>query len=89
MKSNEIVELIKQSNPKVLGKLPDAKAAKIVAATLREISKQISTAEEGTVKIAGLGAFKVRQVEKEKDGQKVAVRKINFSAAKLKAKIEK
>jgi hypothetical protein len=84
MKSTEIVELIKQSNPKILGKLPDAKVAKIVAATLREISKQVSSAEDGTLKVAGLGSFKIRQVEREKDGQKKTVKKVSFNSVKAK-----
>ncbi len=89
MKSLEIVELIKQANPKLLGKMPDAKAAKIIAAALRAVHKEISSAEEGVLKVAGLGSFKTRQVEREKDGTKVTVKKVNFSAAKIKAKAEK
>ncbi|MBT9099285.1 hypothetical protein KFZ76_16445 [Methylovulum psychrotolerans] len=86
MKSLEVVELIKQTNPKLLGKMPDAKVAKIIAAALLEIGKQVSAAEEGAVKIAGLGSFKIRQVEREKDGEKTAVKKVIFTAAKPKAK---
>jgi nucleoid DNA-binding protein len=85
MKTTEIVELIKQSNPKLLGKMPDAKMAKIIAAILREIGKQVSATESGDVKIAGLGTFKVRQVEREKDGNTVSVKKIAFRSVKLKA----
>ncbi len=89
MKAIEIVELIKQENPKVLGKMPDEKAAKIISAALRQISKQLDQATEGSVKVMGLGAFSVRQVEREKEGQAVTVKKVSFRAAKLKAKVKK
>lgn len=89
MKAIEIVELIKQENPKVLGKTPDEKTAKIISAALRQISKQLDQATEGNVKIPGLGAFSIRQVEREKEGQTVAIKKISFRAAKLKAKAKK
>ncbi|MDD5271541.1 MAG: hypothetical protein PHU14_02360 [Methylovulum sp.] len=89
MKSLEIVERIKQTNPKLLGKMPDAKAAKIIAAALRAVHKEIGAAEEGALKVAGLGTFKTRQVEREKDGQKSTVKKVGFTAAKIKAKAAK
>ncbi len=89
MKAIEIVELIKQENPKVLGQMSDDKAAKIVSAALRQINKQLHQATEGSVKILGLGAFGVRQVEREKEGQTQSVKKISFRAAKLKAKAKK
>ena len=88
MKPTEIAALIKEANPKLLGKTPDAKVAKIVAATLREVSKQIRATETGVVKVVGLGAFNVRQVEREKNGVKAAVKKIGFRTVKPKAKAE-
>ena len=88
MKSIEIVELIKQANPKTLSKLPDSKAEKIVAAVLLEIGKQLSSVDEGTVKFARLGTFKIRQVEREKDGHKETVKKISFGVAKARDKVK-
>ncbi|MDD5275251.1 MAG: hypothetical protein PHR16_04130 [Methylovulum sp.] len=86
MKPIEIVELIKQETPKVLGKTPDERTAKIIFAALRQISKQLDQTTEGNVKIPGLGVFNIRQVEREKEGQSVSTKKISFRAAKLKAK---
>jgi nucleoid DNA-binding protein len=88
MKPTELAELIKQANPKLLGTIPEAKVAKIITATVREISKQIRTTDTGTVKIAGLGSFKMRQVEREKDGKMVSVKKIAFRTVKVKAKAD-
>lgn len=85
MKAIEIVELIKQENPNTLGKMSDKKAAKVISAALRQISNQLAQASEGTVKIAALGAFAVKQVEREASGKKSTVKKIAFRAAKPKA----
>jgi len=85
MKPIEIVELIKQANPKLLDKMPDEKVAKIISATLREVGKHVSAAENGALKITGLGTFKIRQVERQKNDEMVNIKKIAFTAAKVKA----
>lgn len=85
MKLIEIVEQIKETNPKILGKLTDAKAAKILSAAFAEISKQLDATDDGAVKVPALGAFAVKQVEREKEGEKLTVKKISFRVAKPKA----
>jgi hypothetical protein len=89
MKIAEIVEQIKEANPKTLGKLTDAKAARIISAAFAEVGKHVDATTEGAVKIPALGAFAIKQVEREKEGQKLTVKKISFRAAKPKAKAEK
>ena len=84
MKPIEIVELVKQSNPKLLGKMPEAKAAKLIAAALKQISKQLEATDEGQLKVGPLGVFGIRKVEREKEGQKKSVKKIVFRIAKQK-----
>ena len=86
MKPIEIVELIKISKPKLLGKMPDARAAKIIRAALVQLGKHIDAENEGVVKVPGFGNFKIRQVEREKGGQKKTVKAIAFRAAKKKIK---
>lgn len=89
MKAIEIVELIKQSNPKVLGKMPDKRAAMLVQAVLAEFTKQLDAVDDGVVKVSGFGNFRIKQVEQEKDGNKVSVKKISFRTVKPKAKAVK
>lgn len=89
MKALEIVELIKQSNPKLLGKTPDARAAKIITAALSQIGQQLNATTEGPLKIPSLGVFAIKQVEREKDGQTVTVKKVSFRSPKPKAKAVK
>lgn len=86
MKTTEIVALVKQANPKLLGKTADAKAAKIIASAFAEVSKQLNDAPDGKVIVPSLGIFKVKQVERQKDGQTVKGKKVSFRASKLKAK---
>lgn len=86
MKPSEIVELIKKSNPDLLGKTPTPKAAKIIAAALSVISQQLIETTEGMVKVPGLGAFAVKQVEREKEGEKKTVKRIAFRIPKAKVK---
>jgi nucleoid DNA-binding protein len=86
MKLTEIVELIKSDNPQLLGKMPDKKAAQIVRAVLGQVGKSVAGTAEGVVKVPGLGNFRVKNVEREKDGQKLTVRKVAFIVPKPGAK---
>ena len=82
MKPIEIIEKIKAENPEVLGKMNDKVAARIVRLALAEVGRQLAVADEGVVKVMGLGHFRVKHVEREVDGAKVATKRILFVAAK-------
>ncbi len=83
MKPIEIVELINNSNPALLGAMPSNQAAKIVKEVLVQLGKQIDgMGEDDLLVLPGLGKFRVRQIEKEKDGQKVVLKKVIFRVAK-------
>jgi hypothetical protein len=71
-----------------LGKMPKEKAVKILRAGLQALGKRIAATESGVVRVNGLGAFRVRKGEKEKDGQKVATRAVVFKASKPKAALD-
>ncbi len=91
MKAIEIVESIKQSNPKLLGKMPEQRAASLVQAVLAELGKQLDAVDTGVLKVQGLGNFRIRQVEREKEGQKVTLKRVTFRKVKRipKAKVAK
>lgn len=86
MKAIEIVESIKQSNPDLLGKLPDQRAVTLVQAVLAELGKQLDAVDNGVVKVQGFGNFRIKHVEREKDGQTVNLKRIAFRKVKRKAK---
>ncbi|MCF8006479.1 MAG: hypothetical protein K9K84_03645 [Methylovulum sp.] len=82
MKAIEIVALIKQNNPDILSKTPEARAAKIIAAAFAEIAKQVQANDQGALKIQALGSFTSKQIEREKEGVKLMVKKTAFRPAK-------
>jgi len=88
MKPIELVELIKEKRPNLLGKMPEKKAAAVIQAALGELGRHIAAAEEGAVRVPGMGTFRIRMVEMEKDGEDVTVKRIVFLAAKPKSKDE-
>jgi hypothetical protein len=82
MKPKEIVELVKKEDPKLFADMPDKKIAQIVRAAFGQVGKQLDATTEGAMKVPGLGNFRVRQGEREKDGQKVPVKRVTFRRAK-------
>ena len=84
MKPTELVELIKEKRPNLLGKMPEKKAVALIRAALAELGRHIAEAEEGVVRVPPMGTFRVRMVEQEKDGENVTVKRIIFLAAKPK-----
>lgn len=63
-----------------LGKIPPAKAASIIRKAFVALNEQISATESGVIRVVGLGNFRIRSVEKEKEGQKTTVKKVAFVA---------
>ena len=87
MKPIEVVKLIRKSKPKLLGQMPDERAAKIIFAALVEIRKEVESTNEGMLRVGGLGRFNVRN-PKPKEGQDEQPKKrIFFRPAKPKQKV--
>lgn len=78
MNLQELVKNAKEKNPELFERIPDGKAVALVRAVLNDVAEQLGNADEGTVMVAGLGRFVVRQVEVEKDGQKETRKRIVF-----------
>lgn len=89
MNPNEVIEALKKSNPNIIGKLSDSKISAIIRSTLMIVAKQVTEAEEGTVRVPGLGVFKVRNVEREIEGEKKEGKRILFVPAKEREKKER
>jgi nucleoid DNA-binding protein len=86
MKINELLQEVTKEKPKLLASLPEKKAVALVRAVFAGIGKAIDATTEGSVEIGGLGGFRVRQVEREVGGQKVARKVVVFRAARPKKK---
>ena len=65
--------------------MPEKRAAALIQVALTELGRHIAKAEEGVVKVPGMGTFRVRMVDQEKDGENVTVKRIVFHVAKPKS----
>lgn len=81
----ELVKQAKQTNPKLKG-LPPPKAALLLRTVFQQIKQELAQKEKGPMPVPGLGVFRVTQVEKEENGQKVTKRRVNFQVGQPKAK---
>jgi nucleoid DNA-binding protein len=82
MKVAELIEQIQQANPQLLAGIPPNRAAALIRTLFKHMNDTLAGTEEGVVKFAGLGQFRVKRVEKEVDGAKVATKRILFVASK-------
>ncbi len=78
MKPIEIIQHLRQTNPVVLGKVPDPRAASILRAAFAEIFKSVRDPTSGVVQIPGLGGFVVSQVQREVDGEVHSIMGVTF-----------
>ena len=78
MTINELVDQVKTASGKQLQSVPDPKARALVRAVLSEISRQVEAGGAEPVRVTGFGVFRTTKVEREKDGQKTTITKINF-----------
>ena len=86
LKTADVVKALRKERPNLLDMVPETKAVALINAALVELGKRIGAINVGAVKVPGLGNFRVRQVEREKDGQRVTVTHTVFWAAKGQAK---
>lgn len=85
MKAKDVVELIKTEKPALLGKMSEKKATALIRNAFILLGKHIESANVGdVVKVRGLGNFRGKQVEREKGGKKMTVKRISFRAKPLK-----
>ena len=86
LKPADVAKTLRKERPKLFGKVPDKKAAALIHAALAALGRYLGAKKEGVVKIPGLGNFRVRQVVREKAGQKRTVTRTLFRAAKRQGK---
>ena len=84
MKAMEVVQHLKSEKPNILKNIPEKKAAALIRSALAELGRQIDSTDDGVIKVQGLGRFRVRQVERNKNDQKVTVKRIVFHPMKSK-----
>jgi hypothetical protein len=85
MKVSELVAKVRQGQPKVLGKLPDTRAARLVQGVLAQLAQEIQGMTSGKLAVVGLGRFVVREVASKKVPTEKRKRVV-FHPAKVRAK---
>lgn len=76
MKINEAVAKAMLTNERAFKDISETQATRIVKAALAEIAQEIDETEDGRVSVPGFATFAVKQVEREKDGKKMALKRI-------------
>ena len=86
MKILELAQKIKDSNEEKLGKINEKRIAFIIRESLAQIKKEIEKNENESIRILGLGNFKTKIIEQDKDGNKILKKRIIFNPAKERSK---
>lgn len=86
MKIEELIGRVNKKKPAVLKDIPEKKATALIRAVLGCVGDAIDEIDEGKVAIVTLGNFRVRQKEREVDGEKKVVKAIAFRRASPKKK---
>jgi nucleoid DNA-binding protein len=81
-KQKIIIEKVKQTHPQLVRGIPDARLQKLVKAIFAAVGEDIAALEKGRLKVSGLGTFRVRTVEVEKDGEKKSSRRVRLAIRK-------
>jgi hypothetical protein len=84
LNAKQLAITLKASGAPALKALPEKKVAKILALAFAEVGKHLKAVETGTLRVQGLGVFRAKNREIEKDGQKRTVRRVGFAASKPK-----
>jgi nucleoid DNA-binding protein len=86
MKQSELLETIRSSKPSLFkGKMTDKVANGLVRAVLDTIRQQVENTQEGSVRIGGLGTFRVRTVDRNGEKGPDKRRVVNFRSKGAKA----
>jgi len=78
MNIKEIVEQVKSRAPAQLGKLPDAKVARILREAFTVILGELANTDHGAIQIGGLGTFRIRLAEVENGSETEVIKRMVF-----------
>jgi hypothetical protein len=78
-KANPMIERIKKTHPQLVRGIPDGRLAKLAKAIFASVSDSLVGLEKGPLKVPGLGTFRVRTVEIEKDNRRYSAKRIRFA----------
>ena len=79
----ELAKQVQQENLDTMGKMSERKIAKIIREAFKQVKNDIDNTEDDSVQISKFGNFRVRMIEREKDGEIITVKRIVFRPAKV------
>jgi hypothetical protein len=83
METKKLVQLLRSKQPEAFPPgVSDPAAAELLEAAFRLLSQRLRKADEGLFEVAGLGTFRIRQVQREKDGAKVTRRIVTLKSGR-------
>ena len=74
----ELIEKLRDGSNDVLKDIPDERAKAIILKLFRQVSAVVARTQEERVQFPGLGAFRIRKIEKEVKGAKVKRKQVRF-----------
>lgn len=86
MTPKEILVELKENKPELFSKVPTQKALPIIREVLALLGEKISTFDEGTHRIAGIGTIKVKNVEVLVSDEKKIARRVLIHPIRFKQK---
>jgi hypothetical protein len=80
----DVTELVGQAVKTVpeLTKIPVETAHVLVRTVFKQIGQKIDSVGDGVVRVPGLGQFRIKQVEEDKDGSKQIIKRVAFRVVK-------
>lgn len=88
MKINEAVAKAMLTQERAFKDVSEIQATRIVKAALAEIAKEIDDMDEGKVVVPGFASFTIKQIEREKDGEKLERKRVMVRVKVRKADAE-
>jgi hypothetical protein len=79
----DIIEHLKSANPK-LSIINDRQSVTLIRESLNLINEAVQNTNDDVVRVAGLGNFRSKTIEREKEGVMTTVKRIVFRPAKKK-----
>lgn len=71
-----ILERMKYANSNISGKIPDKRMSAIVRSAMKALAEEVVSHEEGSLRVPGLGRITIRQIDTERNGTSVTLKRI-------------
>lgn len=81
MKINELVKSMREEKPELFAGIRPGAASALIREAFGRVSQAVAEADEGVVKVGGMGAFRSVTVERQAEGASVKKKRVIFVPA--------